>query len=261
MLHLTRTLIDYREAAGVLSRVSLKTTVATTRLGWLWWIFDPLVMMGIYYFMVKIVFDRGGEGYHLFALTGIVSWQFFAKTIQLTATTLHRNKQLLTHTMVPLEVFTVVPVLIQTFFALIGYGIIVAWNAQGVTSNVLYLFPVLFVMGLFALALGAIMSICVVFLPDASKFIDYGLRAGFFITPILYPASRIAESGRIPELMKDILALNPMMWAITQLRNVILYRTPLDLGSFALWLAAGVIALQLAMVVLRMNRQNVMKHL
>lgn len=261
MLHLARTLIGYRDAAGALFRVSLKTSVATTRLGWLWWILDPLVMMGIYYFMVKVVFGKGGPDYHLFILTGIVSWQFFAKTIQLTATTLFRNKRFLTHTTVPLEVFAVVPVMIQAFFALIGYAIIIIWYGEPLTVNVLYIFPVMLVMAAFGLAIGSVMAVWVVFLPDVGKFIDYGLRVGFFITPILYSASRITDSQRIPEFMKGVLSLNPMMWAVTQLRGVVLDGAPVDLAGYLVWLVAGLVSLQLSMVVLRMNRQNVMKHL
>ena len=241
--------------------VNLKTTVATTRLGWLWWIVDPLVMMWIYYFMVKVVFNRGGEDYHLFALIGIVSWQFFAKTVKLTAATLQRNKQLLTHTRIPLEIATVIPTLIQAFFALIGYVIVVVWNCEAITVNVLYTIPIMFVIALFSMAIGAVMSICVVFVPDINKFLDYGLRVGFFITPILYSASRVTQSEAISETVKALLSLNPMMWAITELRGVILYATPMDMSNFFIWLTAGLVALQLSILFVRMNRQNIMKYM
>ena len=261
MLQLTRTLLARRDAVAALSRVSLKTTVATTRLGWLWWILDPLVMMAIYYFMVKVVFGHGGPDYHLFALIGITAWQFFARTVQLTSTALLRNRRLITHTTVPLEVFVVEPVVIQAFFALIGLGIIIVWHGQMPGAAMLWLFPVMGVVALFGLAAGVLLSIWVVFLPDVSKFVEYGLRAGFFITPILYSASRITGSERIPEALKAILSLNPMMWAIPRLREVILAGESVSLPGFFAWLGAGIVLLQLAVMVLRRNRQNLMKHL
>ncbi|AMK11289.1 MAG: ABC transporter permease [Pseudodesulfovibrio sp.] len=261
MLRLTRTLTGHRDALAALCGVGLKTTVATTRLGWLWWICDPLFMMGVYYFMVRLVFGRGGPDYHLFALTGIVCWQFFARTVLLTAGSLRRNGQLLSHSTVPPETFTVVPVLIQLFFALIGCAIIVAWHWTGIGPATLWLFPVLGVMGLYALALGALLSVFVVFMPDVSKFADYGLRAGFFLSPVLYPAAAVSGSDRVPELVKAVYGLNPMAWGITAMRGAILDGTSPDTAPFLAALAGGLVLLQLALAVLRANRQNVMKHL
>lgn len=261
MLRLTRTLIGHRDALAALCGVGLKTTVATTRLGWLWWICDPLFMMGVYYFMVRVVFGRGGPDYHLFALTGIVCWQFFARTVQLTATSLRRNGQLLSHSAVPPEIFTVVPALIQAFFALIGCAIILAWHWPGASLPALWLLPALFVMGVYALALGALLSVFVVFVPDVSKFVDYGLRAGFFLSPVLYPATAVTSSDRVPELVKAVYALNPMAWGITAMRGAILDGTTPDPVPFLAALAGGLVLLQLSLHVLRANRQNVMKHL
>lgn len=261
MLQLTRRLIRYRDALAVLAGVDLKTTVATTRLGWVWWIVDPLVMMAIYYFVVKVMFDRGGENYHLFVLTGIVAWQFFAKTVRLASDSLLRNKHLLTHTNVPLELFAIVPALIQGFFALIGFVIIAVWSGSALNANVLSMFPILFVVGLFAVALGGAMSICVVFVPDVSKFIDYGLRIGFFVTPILYPASTVAETNSIPRLLKTLYFMNPMQWAVSSLRETVLHGNPLNVGEYCLWLAIAMVALQVCTFFVRRNRQAVMKHL
>ena len=261
MLRLAGALIRHRDAVGVLARVNMKTTVATTRLGWLWWIVDPLVMMWIYYFMVKVVFGRGGDDYHLFALTGIVSWQFFSKAVKLTASTLSRNWQLLVHTRIPLEIFTVIPVLIQAFFALIGYAIVAVWAGAALSPDILYVLPVMVVIMAFAFALGGFMSICVVFLPDVGKFLDYGLRAGFFLTPVLYSASRLLEAEGIPAACKTLLSLNPLLWAITELRHVFLDHAPPDVGPFLAWLAAGLVAAQLAVAFIRLNRQNVMKRI
>lgn len=261
MLRLGRELMRHRAAVGVLTGVNLKTSVATTRLGWLWWVLDPLVMMWIYYFMVKVVFGRGGENYHLVALTGIVSWQFFAKAVKLTASTLARNRLLLVHTRIPLEVFTVVPVLIQAFFALIGYAIVAIWAGGASVAGLLSVFPVVLVIMIFAFALGGAMSICAVFLPDVEKFLDYGLKAGFFLTPVLYSASQLMEAPGVPDYCKTILSLNPMMWTITELRGALLGMPVPDGAGFFVWLAAGLAAAQMALGFIRLNQQNVMKRM
>src|SRR5690606_18530469 len=60
MFQLFKDLRQHHHALLTLFQVNVKTTVASARLGWLWWFIDPLVMMAIYYFIIHVVFQRGG---------------------------------------------------------------------------------------------------------------------------------------------------------------------------------------------------------
>ncbi|MEZ4551238.1 MAG: hypothetical protein R2874_12355, partial [Desulfobacterales bacterium] len=128
MLQFGRELKANRHALRSQFYVNTKTTVATTRLGLLWWILDPLLLMLIYYFVVKVVFDRGGPNYHLFALCGIVTWQSFSRSITLCTSALTNNAGLIKQAAVPMVIYVIISPLVQAFFYLIGLAIIMIWN-------------------------------------------------------------------------------------------------------------------------------------
>lgn len=116
MVKVLKDIRDNLQALHIQFFVTLKTTVATTRLGALWWILDPLILMLLYTFVVKIVFDRGGPNYHLFALCGIVTWQSFSRSVNLCSTALTKNSQLIKQTSLPMHLYVLLPPMVQSFF-------------------------------------------------------------------------------------------------------------------------------------------------
>lgn len=51
-------LVARRDLIRELVLSDLKTTAAETKLGWLWWLLDPLIMMAIYWVFIVIIFGR-----------------------------------------------------------------------------------------------------------------------------------------------------------------------------------------------------------
>ncbi len=104
MIKFVREISDNFHAFSALVKVGLKDSVFSTRLGVVWWIADPIIMMSIYYFMVRVVFNRGGENYHLFALCGIVAWQFFSRALRSGSRTITNNKSMIQQVGIPVSV-------------------------------------------------------------------------------------------------------------------------------------------------------------
>lgn len=235
-------------------------------------------MMSIYYFMVGVVFNRGGDGYHLFALIGIVSWNFFSRCLRKVSTSIQSNRPLLINTNIPIEIFTFAPTFSHAFFAVIGFAIILTWilaetflgGGAGLLSKV-FLFSFLqsclgillltFLILIFAYAIGLVFGVLIVFVPDVNKFIDYGLRAGFFLTPILYPASRIVESQKIPLWVKNLYQLNPMGWVISQLRDILLHSGSFDFQKYSLFLVGGLLCVQASLMLMNGMRIKISKYI
>lgn len=278
MISFIKKILQHRWALLTLARVDLQTTVNTTKLGWLWWMLDPLIMMSIYYFMVGVVFNRGEKGYHLFALIGIVSWNFFSRCLRKVSQSIQSNRSLLINTNIPLEIFTFAPTFSQAFFAVIGFIIILIWiliesfYGAGIEFlNTAFLFSFLqsclgillltFLILIFAYAIGLFFGVLIVFVPDLSKFIDYGLRAGFFLTPILYPASRVVESSKIPSWIKELYLLNPIGWIISHLRDILLYSRDFDIQKYCLFLAGGLVCAQASLKLMSLMQIKIRKYL
>lgn len=241
--------------------VTIKTTVATTRLGALWWILDPLILMLLYTFVVKIVFDRGGPNYHLFALCGIVTWQSFSRSVTLCSTALKRNSQLIKQSSLPIHLYILLPPVVQSFFYIIGLGIVAVWNNSAVGWHTLAVFLLLLPMIFIPYALGLFLSIFTVKLPDIGKVVPYVLRFGFYVSPILYPPERIYELQNIPPSFKFFYALNPMVHVITAVRDLLLTGKMFNINSMFIILAVTIIFMQVGIVYFRAVSRYVPKEL
>jgi len=208
-------------AIKVLVDINIKSTVLNTKLGWVWWILDPVIMMAIYYFLIKGIFGRGGENYHIFVLTGIIIWQAFTKSVNNSMNTIIGNKQIVKQIAFPLPLLVAIPILTNLFFALVGIIIIALVNYKFIGIHTLAILPILFLIGFLSYGIGLFVSGISVLIRDSQKIIFYILRAGFFLSPVLYPATRLLESDRISDNIKMLLQLNPMMWILTASRTVL----------------------------------------
>jgi len=254
-------IIDNRSALVTLVDVNIKTTVATTRLGWLWWVINPLIMMGIYYFFVHIIMDRGGENYHLFVLTGLIAWQSFSTALTGTANVILKNKQLIRQVALPIGMLTAIPILVQLFFNSFGIIIILIWNYPVAGIHSLLVVPLLILIGLVVYGLGLFLSVINVYLRDTKQIMAYVLRAGFFLSPILFPASRVLDSAKLPEFIKTIFNLNPMCWIITALRKVLLDGQMFNWQIFFMMLLISLMIIQVGLFWLRANSSKIIKML
>ena len=223
MLQIINDILENQHALRSQFYVNTRTTVATTRLGLLWWILDPLLLMLIYYFVVKVVFDRGGPNYHLFALCGIVTWQSFSRSITLCTSSLTSNSGLIKQASVPMVLYVIISPLVQAFFYLIGLMIIMVWNWPAIGFQTLGVFILVVLMVFMSFSFGLFLSIFEVYIRDTGKLLTYILRFGFYISPILYSPDRIYEIPTIPHYAKILYSINPMVHFITAVRDLLFY--------------------------------------
>ena len=261
MIQLFHDIKDNRAALVTLIEVNVKTTVSSTRLGWLWWLFNPLITMGIYYFFVNVIMQRGGDDYHLFVLTGIVAWQFFAVALAGSTTVIINNKQLIRQVALSTSMLVTIPPLVQLFFGAVGTSIIMLWNYPTIGFHSLAVIPLLLLIAMVAYGLGLFLAVINVYIKDTKEIIGYILRAGFFLSPVLFPAARILESERIPEIAKLIFQLNPMSWIITALRTVLLDGKLYSGQKFCVLLGLILLLVQIGLFWIRANSSQIVKML
>ncbi|HKJ49370.1 MAG TPA: hypothetical protein VJ973_09790, partial [Christiangramia sp.] len=87
------------------------------------------------------------------------------------------------------------------------------------------------------------------------------LRAGFFLTPILYPASRVLDNEKVPELAKIVFKLNPMTWIISALREVLLEGHVSSWQTFFIITLISLLIIQIGLYWLRKNSSLIIKML
>lgn len=251
MKRLTKDLWENRHALRSQFYVNTRTTVATTKLGMLWWILDPLFLMVTYYFVVKVIFNRGGPDYHLFLLCGLVTYQFFSRSVSLCTSALILSEGLIKQASLPMILYLVISPLVQAFFCLIGFGVIMAWNYHVLGPHTLAIvFPV-FLIILITFAAGLFLSIFEVYIRDTGKLITYVLRFGMFLSPVLYSADKIYDNPSIPQYAKTLYSLNPMVPVLTAVKDVLFYGRMYDPVPLLWVFLAVVLVMQLGLLFFR----------
>ncbi len=244
-----------------LTEANLKTTVETTRLGWFWWIINPLVMMGIYYFFVNIIMNRGGDNYHLFVLTGLIAWQYFNNSFLGTVKVIVQNSQLIKQVSLPIPMLILIPVLVQMIFAVIGVAVLMIWNYEALGLQTFLVIPLLLLTGMTSYGLGLFVSVCNVYIGDIEQLLHYVMRMGFFLSPVLFSLETVMQSDRLPDYFKFLFQVNPMAILITAYRAILLDGNVFDFKGILILVICLVALIQLGLFWVRMNSSQIVKML
>ena len=212
-LHRRRDLIAYLVTSG------LKAQHRNAVLGYLWWLLDPLLGVLIYYFVVAILFGRGGEGYGPYLIVGMVVWRWLGSTIGAASGTIVRQAGIVTQVYLPKIVFPVTEAM--TGLVNFGFGLLVvaiiflAWSIRPGLA-VLWLPCIALVQLLFTMALASIVAYVGVFLRDAETMMSHVVRIWFFASPVIWQVDLIPEGARW------LLDLNPIAHLLTAYRDVLI---------------------------------------
>ena len=124
--------LAYRDLIVELVRRDLKVRYRRSAIGFVWTMLQPLMIMGVLHMVFSTIFRFEGyiENYAVYALSGILFWNFFQQSIIASMNSLRGNAQILEKLPVPMAVFpiaTVISGIINLLFALVPlFGILIA---------------------------------------------------------------------------------------------------------------------------------------
>ncbi|HUP22817.1 MAG TPA: ABC transporter permease, partial [Thermoanaerobaculia bacterium] len=102
---MTSHLLPYRDLLVELVRRELKVRYRRSTLGFLWTMLQPLLMMLVLSIVFSAIFRFDVENYAVYALSGILFWNFFSQSITSSMNSLRGNAPLLTKLPVPRMLF------------------------------------------------------------------------------------------------------------------------------------------------------------
>lgn len=237
-------LLERRHLLWTLIGSNLKRQNKSSALGYLWWLFDPILMAGVYYIILVVLFQRGGQNRPvvLFLLCGLLPWKAFSQSVSQAIGTLRGSAGIIRAISFPKAVLPLSLVLSNAVYFIFALVVIVVlgifYGSQyGTWPNVHYVFipVVLLCQVLFTTGLALIMSVLGVLFLDTSNIMSHVMRMWYFLSPGLYSIHDVPESYR------NIFRLNPMCEIMTSFRDILMYGrmpTAFDLG-YAFMAGAG----------------------
>jgi lipopolysaccharide transport system permease protein len=211
----------YRELVYFLTWRDLKVRYKQTALGAGWAILQPVLSMVVFSIFFGGLLNVPSEGvpYPIFSYAALLPWGMFSKALNDTGRSLVSNRAMLTKIYFPRMVIPLASVfsgLVDFLIAfLVMLGLMFYYRIPP-TSNVWTLPLFLLLAVVTALGVGLWLSSMNVLYRDIGYMIPYLTNLWFYLTPIVYPASKV------PEQWQFIYALNPMVGVVEGFRWALL---------------------------------------
>ena len=207
-----------RALLSELVRTDFKLRYQGSALGYAWSLLRPLFLFAILYVVFTRVFSLGKDvpHYPVYLLLGIVIWNFFIEMTSQSLGSIVSRGDLIRKIRIPrwIIVFsTSISALINLSLNLIIVVVFILINHVDLFKTALLLPLILAEVYVFALGISLFLSAAFVKFRDLSYIWEVILQGAFYLTPILYPMSRITDIT----FQKAIL-LNPMAQAIQDAR-------------------------------------------
>lgn len=252
-----RDLKRYSKYATYSAASELKSQVAGSYLGWMWWVLDPLLFMLVYTFVAAYVFRCQVEHFPLFVFLGLTIWNFFGSTVEGCVGIINSYSAVTKKTYIPKFILVLMKQfenLIKMFISL-GISIIAIFILHiPITYNILMCIPILFVYFVLTFGVGTICAYLGVFVSDLSHVISIGMRFLFYLSAVFYTLDRFGEG-----LLNIYNMICPTGFIIVQLRNVMMYGFQADYFRLFYWLAIGIVLSIIGVTLLYRGEKDFMK--
>jgi len=200
---------------------NLKRTHTDTALGQLWWVLDPLFLMGIYVVLVQIIFNVGTPDYPLFIFAAILPWKWFSIALGTAAGSVTAREGLIRQVQFPKLVLPVAAVgsaTINFAISLIALALMYLLFLDRVSPWLLAIPLIAVVQFVFSLAVAIGLAAVNTFYRDVQNLLGHFVRLWFYASPGLWSFRDHLQDS--PQL-RTILQLNPMAPILESYRNVI----------------------------------------
>jgi len=241
-----------------LVKSGLKAEHRNSYLGYFWWLLDPLLSIAVYYFLVVVILQRGGEDYAVFLVIGLIVWRWISSSINTAAKSILRYSSIINQVYLPKFIFPLSFTFTQLINFLFGlvvialflliYGIVPTWY-------IVYLPILIFITIVFLLAIGAVLGYITVFIRDIDNILTHVIRIFFYASPIIW------EGGRLPPEYGIVVAINPIAIIVNSYRDILMYHQSPQFLQLGIIFVISVITIVYMMYHFSKNEHKIIKAL
>ena len=187
-------------------------------LGYTWTILEPALLTSVYFFLFVMLAGNPDEMYPVWVILGVIVWGCFGKALQATVSSLSRNAQTIHLVYFPRIIFPLTAVIgnitISLMSCLIVIPIMFVYNLP-FTIYVLYIPISVLIAGFLGVGVGMLVAPLNCVFRDVEHLFRFIVRAGFFLSPVMWTYEMALERGAIGEYV----LFNPMVMPITMARH------------------------------------------
>lgn len=228
---------SYRTLIANLAQRDLKARYKKSLLGWLWSLLNPAATLGIYTMVFGLFLGGEGPGlgngkngiFALYLFCGLVIWNLFSGTINISISSFQSAGQLLTRTYFPPECPMVAG--LATIVLQAGLEAVILMAVMILVSNVAWtailLIPIFALLACFAFGLGLVLAVLNIRYRDVAYLMGILLQVWFYATPIVY------KTTQVPDSANRFLQFNPLAAYVNAIRRALYH---LDTPTLTNWL-------------------------
>jgi len=206
-------------------------------LGYIWTVLQPLLLAGVYYFLFTIIADQPERLYPIWVLIGVITWQFFSRSLNGSITSISRNSGMIKLIYFPREIFAITTVgsnLVITTMSLLVIIPFIFYYDLPVGIHLAWLLVGLLISAVLALGIGLLLAPLNAVHGDIAHLFQFVTKAGFFLSPVMWTLKMIPE-GRGG--LADYVFLNPMVVPLEMMRCGV---DGSELGISDFWIAYSI---------------------
>lgn len=236
-------------------RRELRQKYKGSALGVLWYLINPVVLMGVYALVFSVLWRIVDiPDYPLYLIVGLVVWVFFAQALLAAAPSLVHSASLVRKVRFPREAIpaSVAAVQLVTFLIMLVLLVPVALAVRGTLDPALVALPLIVAL-LFCLVLGFSLAVAALHahFRDVEPVLGAALLPWFFLTPILYRVGDLPGAADRPWIGDLLEWANPVAPFVQALRDVLYAGSFPAVGNLLYLAGAGLAALALGLVLFR----------
>jgi ABC-type polysaccharide/polyol phosphate export permease len=228
------------ELAITLAVSNVKIRYKNSILGFVWSLLTPLIFLGIFVTIFSARFDV--ERYPLYALTGLIFWNYFNTSVSQVLVSAVASAEILKSINVPTLIFPISAMfsaLINLMFSLIPFVIIMFFFEFEPSIKTFQFIYVLIFFSAFTLGLGLVLCAYNVYFRDVGMFWTTINPALFYFTPIVWQVDMVAEDS----IMRQLVLLNPIHHFLDAFRTAFYDNEWMSLQQVGIITGLGVIML------------------
>lgn len=219
---------QYLRLVDVMARMALRADASKFFLGYLWWIIEPFLYVGVFYVVFTMILNSRQADFLYFLMTGKLIFVWFSKSVTQASNSIVTGRGLIGKIHLPKSLFPFAAVQ-ETFYKQITVFFllffILLYNGYPLTAIWWYLVPVILVNYIMILACGYVGAILVCIVRDFLPLIALTMLFLMFTSGVFW---NVRDLGS-PEKTELLLMVNPFAFILDAYRQVLMYQTPPDM--------------------------------